>query len=78
MGSRGLMDRVLDLKPEVTQGCGFESIHSNVVVVYLVSYLFELVYSTRLCAHDITPLTCCHSVQGVKLDKLFQLSNIMK
>ncbi len=21
----GLMDRVLDLKPEVTQGCGFES-----------------------------------------------------
>ncbi len=24
-GSRGLMDRVLDLKPEVTQGCGFES-----------------------------------------------------
>ncbi len=25
-GSRGLMDRVLDLKPEVTQGCGFESL----------------------------------------------------
>ncbi len=25
VGSRGLMDRVLDLKPEVTQGCGFES-----------------------------------------------------
>ncbi len=25
MGSRGLMDRALDLKPEVTQGCGFES-----------------------------------------------------
>ncbi len=24
-GSRGLMDRALDLKPEVTQGCGFES-----------------------------------------------------
>ncbi len=24
-GSRGLMDRVLDLKPEVTQGCGFKS-----------------------------------------------------
>ncbi len=23
--SRGLMDRALDLKPEVTQGCGFES-----------------------------------------------------
>ncbi len=23
-GSRGLMDRALDLKPEVTQGCGFE------------------------------------------------------
>ncbi len=22
-GSRGLMDRALDLKPEVTQGCGF-------------------------------------------------------
>ncbi len=22
---RGLMDRALDLKPEVTQGCGFES-----------------------------------------------------
>ncbi len=25
LGSRGLMDRALDLKPEVTQGCGFES-----------------------------------------------------
>ncbi len=25
MGSHGLMDRALDLKPEVTQGCGFES-----------------------------------------------------
>ncbi len=25
MGSRGLMDRALDLKPEVTEGCGFES-----------------------------------------------------
>ncbi len=25
MGSRGLMDRALDLKHEVTQGCGFES-----------------------------------------------------
>ncbi len=25
MGSRGLKDRELDLKPEVTQGCGFES-----------------------------------------------------
>ncbi len=25
MVSRGLMDRALDLKPEVTQGCGFES-----------------------------------------------------
>ncbi len=25
MGSRGLMDRALDLKPEVTQGCGFVS-----------------------------------------------------
>ncbi len=25
VGSRGLMDRALDLKPEVTQGCGFES-----------------------------------------------------
>ncbi len=25
IGSRGLMDRALDLKPEVTQGCGFES-----------------------------------------------------
>ncbi len=25
MGSRGLMDRALDLKPKVTQGCGFES-----------------------------------------------------
>ncbi len=25
MGSRGLMDRALDLKPEVTQSCGFES-----------------------------------------------------
>ncbi len=25
MISRGLMDRALDLKPEVTQGCGFES-----------------------------------------------------
>ncbi len=24
-GSRGLMDRALNLKPEVTQGCGFES-----------------------------------------------------
>ncbi len=24
-GSRGLMDIALDLKPEVTQGCGFES-----------------------------------------------------
>ncbi len=24
-GSRGLMDRALDLKPGVTQGCGFES-----------------------------------------------------
>ncbi len=24
-GSRGLMDRALDLKPEVTQGCGFKS-----------------------------------------------------
>ncbi len=24
-GSRGLMDRALDLKPEVTQSCGFES-----------------------------------------------------
>ncbi len=24
-GSHGLMDRALDLKPEVTQGCGFES-----------------------------------------------------
>ncbi len=24
-GSRGLMDRALDLKPEVTQGCEFES-----------------------------------------------------
>ncbi len=24
-GSRGLLDRALDLKPEVTQGCGFES-----------------------------------------------------
>ncbi len=24
-GSRGLMDRALDLKPEVTQGWGFES-----------------------------------------------------
>ncbi len=24
-GSRGLMDRALDLKPKVTQGCGFES-----------------------------------------------------
>ncbi len=24
-GNRGLMDRALDLKPEVTQGCGFES-----------------------------------------------------
>ncbi len=24
-GSRGLMDRALDVKPEVTQGCGFES-----------------------------------------------------
>ncbi len=24
-GSRGLMDRALDLKPEVTHGCGFES-----------------------------------------------------
>ncbi len=24
-GSRGLMDRALDLRPEVTQGCGFES-----------------------------------------------------
>ncbi len=24
-GSRGLMDRALDLKPEVTRGCGFES-----------------------------------------------------
>ncbi len=24
MGSRGLMDRALDLKPEVTQGCGFD------------------------------------------------------
>ncbi len=24
-GSRGLMDRALDLKPEVTQCCGFES-----------------------------------------------------
>ncbi len=23
-GSRGLMDRALDLKPEVTQGCGFK------------------------------------------------------
>ncbi len=23
--SRGLMDRELDLKPEITQGCGFES-----------------------------------------------------
>ncbi len=25
IGSRGLMVRALDLKPEVTQGCGFES-----------------------------------------------------
>ncbi len=25
LGSRGLVDRALDLKPEVTQGCGFES-----------------------------------------------------
>ncbi len=25
VGSRGLMDRALDLKPEVTKGCGFES-----------------------------------------------------
>ncbi len=25
VGSRGLMDRALDLKPEVTRGCGFES-----------------------------------------------------
>ncbi len=25
VGSRGLKDRALDLKPEVTQGCGFES-----------------------------------------------------
>ncbi len=25
VGSRGLMVRALDLKPEVTQGCGFES-----------------------------------------------------
>ncbi len=24
-GSRGLMDRALDLKPEVTQGCGYKS-----------------------------------------------------
>ncbi len=24
-GSRGLMDRALDLKPEITRGCGFES-----------------------------------------------------
>ncbi len=24
-GSRGLMDRALDLKPEVTRGCGFKS-----------------------------------------------------
>ncbi len=25
LGSRGLVDRALDLKPEVTQGCGFDS-----------------------------------------------------
>ncbi len=25
LGSRGLEDRALDLKPEVTQGCGFKS-----------------------------------------------------
>ncbi len=25
IGSCGLVDRVLDLKPDVTQGCGFES-----------------------------------------------------
>ncbi len=25
VGSRGLMNRALDLKPEVTQGCVFES-----------------------------------------------------
>ncbi len=25
VGSRDLVDRALDLKPEVTQGCGFES-----------------------------------------------------
>ncbi len=42
-GNRGLMDRALDLKPEVTQGCGFES------------QLWQEVYTTEMRPLGKTP-----------------------
>ncbi len=58
------MDRALDLKPEVTQGCGFES------------RLWQEVSTTEVRPLSKAPnpqLRCnvaCHPVDGVDLDGL--------
>ncbi len=48
MGSRGLMDRALDLKPAVTQGCGFESRLWQEVSTTEVSRLWQEVSTTEV------------------------------